>query len=474
MFLLEEEDIPELVPVATNANRLLSTNTNSVSLSGSTSSSPLATFAASLSLAAKAPLERKQEEAPVPLCILTGWLGAGKTTLLTYLLDTLGKQGKQIAVVQNEGTSMGVEDALRLQDDSGLFGEILELPNGCVCCSVKSDFVLALETLLKKKRFDYVFLECSGLADAGPLARLFWVDEELESNMYLDGIVSLVDARMLEGHLKDEQPHSRQVVRQIAFADRIVLNKVDLVSKEDLSRLSARIRSINPTAKICPTLRSQVCLDDILSIRAFESTDLPVCFQDTHDIHEHFHDHSIASLVFELPSYIDLEKLKQWLGALLWVYEGGDAPTPPTTLSTTAAPYSSSSSSLSASSCSISSTSSSVSCSSTSTSAASSLGAKAAKKMKKRQKYRAKRRNTASNTRADVNESKAMEIFRMKAVLAVQGENKQYFLQAVQQMFEVNPGQSEWGSSPRTSKMIVIGRNLDEESLRKGFASCKT
>lgn len=113
----------------------------------------------------------------ITLCILSGWLGASKTTLMSFLLRELGKRGQTIAVIQNEGTEMGVEDRLRIQDDSGLFSEILELPDGCVCCSVKSDFVLAIETLLKKKHFDYVFLEYSGLADPRVLTRLLWVDE---------------------------------------------------------------------------------------------------------------------------------------------------------------------------------------------------------------------------------------------------------------------------------------------------------
>lgn len=348
--------------------------------------------------------------AAVPLCIITGWLGAGKTTLVSHLLAHFGSQGKKIAVVQNEGTAMGVEDALRLQDDSGLFGEILELANGCVCCSIKSDFALALETLVKKAKFDYIFLECSGLADAGPLARMFWVDEELESNIYLDSIVTVVDAKFLESHLHDHLPHSRQVVRQIAFADRIVLNKVDLVSSENLTNLMARLHAINSTAQICTTHRSQVIIDDILYVSAFEAADavkkssLATPHMAVIDQDDHFHDHSITSLVLE-GGEVDVKAMRQWLADLLWVYEGES-------------------------------------------------------------------QENASTDRPNAKDL-GMEIFRMKALLAVSGETQQYFLQGVQELFELNPGSSSWPKNITPySKMIVIGRNLDSAYLRKGFAAC--
>lgn len=118
-----------------------------------------------------------KKKAPVPLTIVTGWLGAGKTTLLRFLLEQLQNRGQKIAIIQNEASALGVEDALVLQDDSGQFGEMLEVGDGCVCCSVRGDFALALEALLKRQHFDYVILECSGIADPGPLARMFWVDE---------------------------------------------------------------------------------------------------------------------------------------------------------------------------------------------------------------------------------------------------------------------------------------------------------
>ncbi len=216
------------------------------------------------------PDQKRQRTQPVPLTILTGWLGAGKTTLLQYILKSLQNEGKKVAIIQNEFSNLGVETALRVEDDTGLFGEVVELGGGCVCCSVRSDMAVALTTLVSKRLFDLVIIECSGLANPGTLAAMFWVDHELESGLYLDSIVCVTDARHLPSHLEISENHSTQVIHQLSFADVILLNKQDLSTPEASAALHARLRDVNGIADILLTTRSQVDLTRVLNIRAFD------------------------------------------------------------------------------------------------------------------------------------------------------------------------------------------------------------
>lgn len=191
-----------------------------------------------------------------------------KTTLLTRILSYFTSRGKTLAIVQNEASGFGVEQGLALQDEGGAFSSMLEIGDGCVCCSVKSNFILGVEELLRKRRFDYVILECSGLADPGPLAQMFWVDPELESSVYLDGIISLVDGKNFLAHLRSlHELESAQVVHQIAYADRVVLNKMDLVPNEEERReCIEQIRNINQAEIYCTT-KSDVDIELILNIK---------------------------------------------------------------------------------------------------------------------------------------------------------------------------------------------------------------
>ncbi|XP_055284321.1 zinc-regulated GTPase metalloprotein activator 1B isoform X3 [Moschus berezovskii] len=230
------------------------------------------------------PIEAKQREveeeeekpdpgAKIPVTIITGYLGAGKTTLLNYILTE--QHSKRIAVILNEfGEGSAVEKSLAVSQGGELYEEWLELRNGCLCCSVKDNGLRAIENLMKKKgKFDYILLETTGLADPGAVASMFWVDAELGVDIYLDGIITVVDSKYGLKHLAEEKPDGliNEASRQVALADIIIINKTDLVSEEDLNKLRTTIRSINGLGKILETQRSRVDLAKVLDLHAFDS-----------------------------------------------------------------------------------------------------------------------------------------------------------------------------------------------------------
>ncbi|XP_065735057.1 zinc-regulated GTPase metalloprotein activator 1A isoform X5 [Phocoena phocoena] len=228
------------------------------------------------------PIKTKQREekeetsrpgAKIPVTIITGYLGAGKTTLLNYILTE--QHSKRIAVILNEfGEGSALEKSLAVSQDGELYEEWLELRNGCLCCSVKDSGLKAIENLMQKKgKFDYILLETTGLADPGAVASMFWVDAELGVDIYLDGIITVVDAKYGLNHLAEEKPDGliNEASRQVALADIIILNKTDLVSEEDLSKLRTTVRSTNGLGKILETQKSRVDLSSILDLHAFDS-----------------------------------------------------------------------------------------------------------------------------------------------------------------------------------------------------------
>jgi G3E family GTPase len=200
-------------------------------------------------------------ESKVPVTVLTGFLGAGKTTLLNRILTE--QHGKKIAVIENEFGEVGVDNELVIGADE----EIFEMNNGCICCTVRGDLIRILGNLMKRKdKLDYILIETTGLADPAPVAQTFFVDEDMQEKYQIDGIVTLVDARHVLQHIDD----SDECKQQIAFADVILLNKIDLVSAEELRSLENKIRSMNSQARIHHTQNAGIGIDHLLNIKAFD------------------------------------------------------------------------------------------------------------------------------------------------------------------------------------------------------------
>jgi G3E family GTPase len=253
-------------------------------------------------------------DSPVPVTVLTGFLGSGKTTLLNRILTE--EHGRRIAVIENEFGEVGVDDALVLDSEE----EIFEMNNGCICCTVRGDLIRILGTLMRRRdSFDRIIVETTGLADPAPVAQTFFVDDEIGSRLRLDAIVTLVDAAHVLTHLEEVKPEGveNEAVEQVAFADRIVLNKTDLVDDVHLDAVRRRLRGINALAEIIPTSRAELDLGLVLDVGAFDlarvlETD-PQFLTDT----DHQHDQSVTSVGIELPGEIDVERLNEWLGELL-------------------------------------------------------------------------------------------------------------------------------------------------------------
>ena len=197
----------------------------------------------------------------IPVTILTGFLGSGKTTLLNRILSE--EHGKRIAVIENEYGEIGIDQALVINADE----EIFEMSNGCICCTVRGDLIRVLGNLMKRRdKFDYVLVETTGLADPGPVAQTFFMDDEIASEFSLDGIVTLVDAH----HIQQQLGRSQESTEQIAFADVILLNKTDLVKNEELDALEARLRGMNRLARMHRCERANIGIPAVLNLDAFD------------------------------------------------------------------------------------------------------------------------------------------------------------------------------------------------------------
>jgi G3E family GTPase len=221
----------------------------------------------------------------IPVTVLTGYLGAGKTTLLNRILSE--PHGKRYAVIVNEFGEIGIDNDLVVGADE----EVFEMNNGCICCTVRGDLVRILDGLMRRKgKFDAIIVETTGLADPAPVAQTFFIDENVGRKTKLDAVVTVADAKWLNERLKD----APEAKNQIAFADVILINKTDLVSPDELSDVEARIRGINPYAKLHKTQRAKVPLDAVLGRNAFDLDrilDLEPDFLGDDDDHHHHHDH---------------------------------------------------------------------------------------------------------------------------------------------------------------------------------------
>jgi len=250
----------------------------------------------------------------VPVTVVTGFLGSGKTTLVNYILSA--NHGKRIAVIENEFGEIGIDDALVIDAEE----EIFEMNNGCICCTVRGDLIRILGTLMKRKdKFDYILVETTGLADPAPVAQTFFVDEEVRSQLRLDAIVTVVDAKHLSLHLFEEKEEGieNEALEQLAFADRVLVNKIDLVSEEELVQVENQIRSINAGASIVRTQMSKVDLDWVLNAHAFDLSRVLDIDPEFLEESEHLHDQSITSVGIEADGAVNLEKINDWLGWLL-------------------------------------------------------------------------------------------------------------------------------------------------------------
>ena len=337
----------------------------------------------------------------ITVTVLTGYLGAGKTTLLNRILTE--NHGKKYAVIVNEFGEIGIDNDLIIGADE----EVFEMNNGCVCCTVRGDLVRILEGLMKRKgKFDAIIVETTGLADPAPVAQTFFVDEDVQANARLDAVVTVADAKWLSDRLKD----APEAKNQIAFADVIVLNKTDLVTAPELAEVEARIRAINPYAKLHRTTRAQVKLEDVLDRGAFDldrileiepeflnaGDDHHHDHGHDHDHHHHGHDHGhglkhyhdedMQSLSLRTDKALDPSTFMPWLQDLM-AKEGG-------------------------------------------------------------------------------------KILRSKGIISFTGDDERYVFQGVHMMLEGDHQRPWKDDEKRESRLVFIGRELPEQMIRDGFERC--